>query len=379
MQQAGSILFGLDDSVAYQKKLGEYWGKNLTTGAAKMEALNSAGISKLSLGIGAVTTAISLAGAAYNAYQSHLEDMRQSADEASQSFESTASDIDSYKQKISELKASLASGTLSQQEQYDAKSQLLSIQDDIIDKYGQEASALDILSASSDAYAESLDRITQKEAETNLRKNKEAYAEAAKEMEKQRTYKIGFGGIEKSDSAMQAIREVASKYSNLEIDYSSGLRSLNITGNANEAREALDALYSAMTKVSVSAGDLYSFNNFKDSISADLDDVENIISDFGDRYQEYLKQKVFSNDTSAEIANHIYEHSNIIDEVIASGDYDTASEKVVNLSNIDLSGIDDDSVRECLQNLIDEAYSDEYTANIKLNTQFAEGSNDKNL
>lgn len=92
-----------------------------------------------------------------------------------------------------------------------------------------------------------------------------------------------------------------------------------------------------------------------------------------------LKQKVFSNDTSAEIANQIYEHSNIIDEVIASGDYDTASETVVNLSNIDLSGIDDDSVRECLQNLIDEAYSDEYTANIKLNTQFAEGSNDKNL
>lgn len=343
-------------------------------------SLKDAGISKLSFGIGAVTTALSIGMAAVNAYNEHWENLRQSADEAGQAFESTASDIDSYKQKISELKTSLASGTLSQQEQYDAKTQLLSIQDEIIEKYGQEASALDILSQSSSTYADNLDRITAEEAKRNLRQNEQAYEEAADKVGSENLfeYDLGYdtGGYTGTSEMIAAIQKVASEYDNISVaETAIGRSTLQVTGDAFEAQEALEALYNEFEK---SGNGRSEFSVVKDRMSDTLADVEDLIADFGDRYKESLVEEITADDVARPIKAQIENYSKQLDEALASEDYDTASGIINSLQSIDLSEIDSDPIRKYLQEMIEDACSDEYTALVKLNTEFADGSDSRN-
>lgn len=342
--------------------------------------ISNSGFSTLSLGVGAVTTAISIGMAAVNAYKKHWEELNQAADEAGQNLDSTASDIDGYKQKISELKTSLASGTLSQQEQYDAKSQLLSIQDEIIDKYGQEAGALDILSTSASAYAESLDQITEKEAAANLRNNEEAYEKAAEKIENtsHRIDAYSFvnpngGSIKDFPEIVNAINEVASKYSNISLDNGQ----LNITGDAYEAQEALEALYNALLKVDGSKAS-YLFTNLQSGIKSALTGVEDVIAEYGDRYKKYLEQQIITDDVAGPIKDQIEDYSEQLDKALASEDYDAAGGIINSLQNIDLSEIDSAPIRKYLEEMIEDACSDEYTALVKLNTEFTDGSDSRN-
>lgn len=119
---------GLDDSVAYQKKLAEYYGRNISTGAAKMEALNSAGISKFSLGVGVVTTALTAVLSIYNAIEQSHEEMvqksKQSLEESTQSIDSLEDSLSKYK----ELKDEIDSGNLTDSKIYDKKQQIFEIQ-----------------------------------------------------------------------------------------------------------------------------------------------------------------------------------------------------------------------------------------------------------
>lgn len=331
----------------------------------------------MSVGFGAVTTVLSAGLAIYNAAEQHLEDLRQSADEASQSFESTASDIEEYQEKIAELKSSLASGTLSQQEQYDVKTQLLSIQGELIDKYGEEAGKLDILTSSTDAYVDSLNELTKQEALENIGENSWAYNEAQKEMEKTRSYNFAINAIENDDLEKEIIDLVSQTDGMSLLGYDgNGPKRISIEADTQQAQDALRELLGIVTAYnSDDASD--GLKSFASSVRNAFSDVSDIVDEFGDRYQEYLKQEVFSNDTSAYIANQIHEYSDAINDAIASGDYTTANEVLADLANLDLSEIDDDYVREYLQGLIDDVCSDEYIANIKLNTQFSAGSDSR--
>lgn len=143
-------------------------------GTSATSVLKFAGIA------GVAITGVSLI---VQAYKNKWEELNKQADAASESYQNIVSSLEEYKTQISSLKSSLDNGNLSEEEAYNVRVQLLSIQDELIEKYGLEANALNVLGEAADSTNEKLDGITRNEALRNLDENKKAYEKAAKIME----------------------------------------------------------------------------------------------------------------------------------------------------------------------------------------------------
>lgn len=118
--------------------------------------LNSAITMGLSLGIQAVVTTISSCVTAENRLQ-------EAAKEAGNQFSSTQSDIEGYKAKIEELYTIINNSSSSYEDTYNARQELLSIQDEMIEKFGREAEAVRLVTDAINGQTEALNTLTEQE------------------------------------------------------------------------------------------------------------------------------------------------------------------------------------------------------------------------
>ncbi len=122
----------------------------------KTVLLNSALTLGLSLGIQAVATAVSN-------FIRVSGDVAQKADEVSNTFSSAKSDIDSYKSKVEELQAVLNDSSSSISDVTEARKTLMLIQDELIEKYGSEKSAIDLITEVVNEQSQAFDKLAQKQ------------------------------------------------------------------------------------------------------------------------------------------------------------------------------------------------------------------------
>lgn len=115
-----------------------------------MKALSTIGWTLL---ISSITSAIT-------AFATSEDRLAEKAREAGQAFASDKQNIEDYKTKISDLYAVINDESSSYEQVTDARKQLLSIQNDLIDNYGDEKDAIDIVTDAINGQANALDRLT---------------------------------------------------------------------------------------------------------------------------------------------------------------------------------------------------------------------------
>ena len=169
-----------------------------------------------------------------------MERMRDAGTEASKAVDSNAQSISDYISQISTLKESLDSGTLSENEAYDARKQLLSIQDSIISKYGEEAAGVDLLNGSLQAQIDKLNEIANSDMRDWLSDNSEAIVDAQNKMSANNEYMSQYlGTLDESD--LSEVNKLVSKYSSkgLSLENTSDGLVLKVTTDMTDAKEVL--------------------------------------------------------------------------------------------------------------------------------------------
>lgn len=169
-----------------------------------------------------------------------MERMRDAGTEASKAVDSNSQSISDYISQISTLKESLDSGTLSENEAYDARKQLLSIQDSIIAKYGEEAAGVDLLNGSLQSQIDKLNEIANSDMRDWLSDNSEAIVDAQNKMSANNEYMSQYlGTLDESD--LSEINELVSKYSSkgLSLENTSDGLVLKVTADMTDAKEVL--------------------------------------------------------------------------------------------------------------------------------------------
>ena len=134
-------------------------GLKTTTVSAKaaeigLKTLSIAGNMLLMWGI---SEAIKLIGDCANA----SDRLKESAQELGNAFSSTKSDIDNYKTQIADLYKVINDNTSSYEDTYTARQNLLSIQDEMIEKFGDEAEAVSLITQAVNGSTDALDSLTQ--------------------------------------------------------------------------------------------------------------------------------------------------------------------------------------------------------------------------
>lgn len=126
-------------------------------------AMDALKVSIMANPIGAIATAVSIATMVFSGFSHKLDEVREKAKEVSNTFSSAKSDIDSYKSKVEELQAVLNDSGSSISDVTEARKSLMLIQDELIEKFGSEKSAIDLITDAVNGQSDAFDKLSQKQ------------------------------------------------------------------------------------------------------------------------------------------------------------------------------------------------------------------------
>ena len=251
-----------------------------------------------------IAAGVTAAVAAVSAYNHSIEEAVSSARESGNAWEESHSSLQDNVTKIEELRAALESGTLSEQEAAQAKSELLSIQESLSESYGNQVEGIDLLNGSLTEQLALLDKVAQKEAEAFKNENKKGIDKARTEMEKDRhTYLGQFteDGSEQSKAIKKSVEKLQDAYGKEVIKLSEGMEGtgairIDVDADASTAKEALNDFMSEMDSIQKQYGESDVVSSMINRASGGLTEVKGVLDEYQDLYQQAQKAELLSDD-----------------------------------------------------------------------------------
>lgn len=283
----------------------------------------------------AVTAAINLAFKAITSIIEHQEDLRQATLEAGSALDKQSAAINDYKTQISSLKESLDEGNLSEQEAYDARKQLISIQDELVEKYGDEAAGIDLVNGKYQEQLDILNGIADQKAKDYLNEHNESINTAQEKMLEELNMQPG-GFFEVSDTQAEKLQEIAAKYADRGLSIFAGDSSLsdgtnlkditfNIKANATGAKDVLNDFMTdvrnANDRTNFLGDDL--FNTITNNLSDGVATAQSVIDKWGSEAETAAKYQIQLSDTWSELYKNLENAQTEYNDAVAKGN-DTA-------------------------------------------------------
>lgn len=316
-----------------------------------------------------VAAGVTAAVTAYSAYKRSIEEAVSSAKSAGNTWEENTTSIQDNISRIQELRTALASGTLTEQEAADAKSELLSIQESLSESYGNQVSGLDLINGSLTEQIALLDQVNEKQSQSFLNENKKGIDKAQKEMEKNRhTYLGRFydNGSEESEAIKKSIKKLQETYGEdiFKLDSADGI-TMDIQFNA-DASTAKDALNDFMTEVSGiedQFGETDVTDQLANNAASGLTKAKDVLSEYQDIYKQAQEAELISDDklyksgdTEQKASKWISDYAKAVEDynnAIADGDNSKISEASQKFSELD------STVNGLVENTGMSAYADQ--------------------
>lgn len=280
----------------------------------------------------AVTAAINLAFKAITSIIERQENLRQAALEAGSALDKQSAAINDYKTQISSLKESLDKGNLSEQEAYDTRKQLISIQDELVDKYGSEAAGIDLVNGKLDEQIAKLDGIADRKAKIFLASNSESINTAQKKMTEDLYLQPG-GMYEVGEAQAEKLQEIVSKYADQGLTMrmsgagmldKTGSRRIefNITANATDAERTLSDFMNDLSEIEDKTHFLGSeqYEALRNGLSTGVQDAHSVIDTWGSDAETAAKYQIQLSDTWSKTYNDLTEAQETYNDAVAKND-----------------------------------------------------------
>lgn len=336
---------GEKGSAAYNEFVKDFIDKNQDLGdsivelAPKVETTKSAfsGLSNYFKGLVAtftnpiflLTTAVTVGVAAWQGYNQSVQESIQHTKDSIAEIEERNKSIDDNISKAQELRDSLDSGTLTEQEAYNTKSQLLDIQSQLSDSYGEQADGIDLVNGKLDEQIEKMQQLKVENAKSwlNDSDNEKNYEKAKKKMTKDDyesffgntptlamlgsepqkseytnsdVYKDALKRYQNSKSQIEEIQKAAEKaglkqYNGVATgQFQLGFENETVTG----ADEKLNSFLATVKELKRQFEDEGKNTDYFDNIISSAEDAESSYKDILDKhqevYQEYLKNSMLA-------------------------------------------------------------------------------------
>ena len=258
----------------------------------------------LILVVAGVTAAVS----AFSAYKNAVEESRQAAQQAASSYSEQNTSLQSQIDRIRELREELASGTLSEMQAYQAKQELLSIQQQLADSYGVQVAGIDLVNGSLETQIDLINQLSAADASNYLTKNMDEIAKAEKEM----TKTLGGDGswitsageylgtfYDSADEQSKRLKDIIAKYKeNITMD-DNGDGSFNIrfVGDVTDAENVLVPFMTDIRQFEEEVGET-------DILSTLFSNSESVVSEADDIIEKY--QEIYETAKQARMIEESY-------------------------------------------------------------------------
>lgn len=277
-----------------------------------------------------VAAGVTAAVSAYSSYQQSIKEAVQSASEAGQVFAENYSSLGDSISKVQELRTALASGTMSEEEAYQAKSDLLSIQNQLSDSYGDQADGIDLVNGKLDEQIEKMQQLAVNNANEFLNDEGKGISKAKEEMEKERYY--SFGVIEdnkKNKDLIANLKNIAKDIDGIDIASNDGVNMFaQFSGDAETAEKSINEFMSKVRELKEemedNGQDTSSLDYLLSTGSEQLSKNKEILDDYQDLYKNALQadmiSKGFDKGSPATVLNDYTQAVQDYNDALASGD-----------------------------------------------------------
>lgn len=243
-----------------------------------------------------LTAAVSAGVMVWQSYKQSVEDAVNSASTAGQKFSENTSSLNEQISKVEELRESIASGVLSEEEAYNAKSQLLDIQKQLASTYGESASSIDLVNGKMEEQIALMQQLQVEDAKKTLNENKTGFDKIKSEMTKTRTSGIAQfnGGSKDAEAVAEIAKNYVDKGLSLQKD-STGAYTITFKGDVTQAESTLNSFMNDVQNRIDTVGDNNGIlEGVIDSTSSELSKFKGIIDEYGDDYNNFLQADIIS-------------------------------------------------------------------------------------
>lgn len=253
----------------------------------------SLGMSTAALGVFvAAIAAVAVAAVAYNAYQKHLEEVRKETENATQAYSDSSDSIDEYIQKYKSLRQELLSVRGNEEETYRVKKQLLELQKELNDKYGDEYGRLNLVTDAYKDQTKAIEAFNRQTAQTYLNENEEGIRNASDQMAEQRHYNLSYTGMASATDKGNALKEIAKKYEEQGIKILSedngAFFSVHLNADAQSAYDTINSFETDIRKKAQELGDEHMFDDILEMSSSELMQAKKVIDDNAEIFRKSL-------------------------------------------------------------------------------------------
>lgn len=273
-----------------------------------------------------------------SSHQATLNAVREAA-QAGQEIQSAFDSLDDQVKQMQELQTSLESGNLSIEESASARQQLMSIQDDIIAKFGVERAAIDGVT---DSYVNQAAEIKRAAAEEYLAEYYKEIQAAQDYMTQDRAVTMGIDpNTEAFDELMDYAEKNLSEFvrlTNNSIYYGGNDPALGVYGTAEEQVEALQNMFSYMSKIRDEAASMVNpdedflrdLDNIISGLSTTMTNItrnDNFVA-YSEELEAAIPMMIAANEEASGLAQSITSINEAVAEADSEADYDNIADRL---------------------------------------------------
>ena len=289
--------------------------------------------------------------------------LKESASDLGSQFSSTKSDIEGYKTKINDLYNVINDSSFSYEDTYNARQQLLTIQDEMIEKFGSEAEAVQLVTTAINGQTEALDSLTKQ-------KWQETVNEFTNGSDKKWTERVGDSWANLWSGASNNFDRMIKEMENAEVsfrvipryddegtyeEFSKKLKENFGASITHTERDDvftlsgdLDEIYDQLLNIQSLAMNMGIDDSFLPDLSRQADAAKKTLESYQEIYNQHiLYDKIFDNETYEKSFNNINDAYKKYQEAFASGNDDaieTAKQSFAEIVQGATEGISDQSV-----------------------------------
>lgn len=237
-------------------------------------------------------------------YQQHIEELRQATEESANAYKESTSSIDDYTKRYQELHQALLEAKGNEEETYNIKQQLLDLQTELNDKFGEEYGKINLVTDAYKDQTEAIKALNKETAQTFLNENRKGIKQAEKEMTKERHYNLSPVGMSAFTKEGEALKEIAEQFKDQGVtlldelgDGTYNQFSVHLNTDAQSAYDTINEFENVVREKAEELGNEHLFDDILDISSVSVNDAKSVLDDWGDIYQESLMAEIAKDDS----------------------------------------------------------------------------------
>lgn len=312
--------------------------------------------------VGLIVTAVTVATMIFTGFNKAMEEVRQKAKDLGDSFKSTKSEIEDYKSQIEELHKTINDSNSSIEDVTNARQTLMSVQDELIDKFGTEKESIDLITSAINNQSDALDTLTEKQwqAAKNDFNDSVFWNDIA-------NWSQGYDtNIDRMVDEMENVREILSfSYNDVDSKEFQELEQLlkkrgwsyqgTLGGFVKEGH--LKEIYSELLEIQMLAEDIEAPDHFLKDLTKDANAAKETLDSYGEMWDNYiLNDRVFANEDLADSWHKVNEAYSDYHDAFVSGNQEEIDKSLNDYAELMSNVLNDSDVDESVKEYFRDMY-----------------------